>query len=68
MTINEQIIQELMKDGLNSINSAYYSKIDYWKDWYKGLVSDFHLYNVKLADGTTVLCLNFCGQIKYKLI
>jgi A118 family predicted phage portal protein len=54
MTINEQIIQELMKEGLTSINSAYYSQIDYWKEWYKGLVSSFHYYNVKLADGTTV--------------
>ncbi len=54
MTINEQIIKELMQDGLTSINSAYYSQIEYWKEWYKGLVSSFHYYNVKLADGTTV--------------
>jgi A118 family predicted phage portal protein len=43
-----------MKNGLSCIHAGYYSKINYWKEWYKGAVGDFHYYNVRLADGTTV--------------
>lgn len=52
--LQEQIINLLFKNDLYSINSNYYDKIKLWQAWYTGSVSDFHFYNVKLADGTTV--------------
>jgi len=55
MTINEQIIAKLINQGKQGVNGAYYNQIDYFKRWYTGLVSDFHYYNVKLADGTTAV-------------
>lgn len=54
MKLHQEIIDILLFNGLNSINPIYYEKIELWKDWYSGCVDDFHYYNVKLADGTTV--------------
>ena len=67
MTINDQIINELLLRGLSSIQGAFYNTVDYWRQWYQSLVPEFHLYNVTLADGTTVqkerLTMNFAKKI-----
>ena len=54
MKIHGEIIELLLKNGINSLNPIYYDKIDMWRDWYAGCVEDFHYYSVKLADGSTV--------------
>jgi A118 family predicted phage portal protein len=54
MKIHGQIVELLLNNGINSVNAEYYDKIEMWRAWYSGCVEDFHYYNVKLADGTTV--------------
>lgn len=54
MKIHNEIIDLLLKSGIDSTNTLFYDKIDTWRDWYAGCVEDFHYYSVKLADGTTV--------------
>ena len=56
MTIYEDLKQQLHEKGVDIINIDYYELIDVWKSWYKGVVDDFHFYNVKVADGTEVRC------------
>ena len=53
MTIYDDLKKQLSKKGVNLINTDYYQLIDVWKSWYKGVVDDFHFYNVKVADGST---------------
>lgn len=53
MTIYEDLKSQLNKKGVNLIDVDYYQLIEVWKSWYKGVVDDFHFYNVKVADGTT---------------
>ena len=53
MTIYEDLKSQLNKKGVNLIDIDYYQLIEVWKSWYKGVVDDFHFYNVKIADGTT---------------
>ena len=53
MRIYDDLRKQLSKKGVNIINTDYYDLIDVWKSWYKGVVDDFHFYNVKYADGTT---------------
>ena len=53
MTIYEDLKNQLNKKGVNLIDVDYYQLIEVWKSWYKGVVDDFHFYNVKIADGTT---------------
>ena len=53
MTIYDDLKKQLGKKGVNLIDTNYYQLIDVWKSWYKGVVDDFHFYNVKYADGTT---------------
>lgn len=52
--IQNDIIKLLIENGHYSIDPEYYIKLLLWKDWYKGSVLNFHYYDVKLADGTTV--------------
>lgn len=52
MTIYEDLKKQLHKKGIDIINTDYYDVVDVWESWYKGVVDDFHFYNVKLADGT----------------
>ena len=52
MTIYEDLKKQLHKKGVDIINTDYYELVDVWKSWYKGVVDDFHFYNVKYADGT----------------
>jgi len=52
MTIYEDLKKQLHKKGVDIINTDYYEIIDVWKSWYKGVVDDFHFYNVHYADGT----------------
>jgi A118 family predicted phage portal protein len=54
MKIHGEIVELLLNKGINSVNPQYYDRIDLWRDWYSGCVEDFHYYNVKLADCTTV--------------
>ena len=54
MTIYEDLKKQLNKKGINLIDINYYDLIDVWKSWYKGVVDDFHFYNIKVADGSTV--------------
>ena len=56
MTIYEDLKSQLHKKGIDVINVDYYELIDVWKSWYKGVVDDFHFYNVKIADGSEVQC------------
>lgn len=56
MTIYEDLKAQLHEKGIDVINEDYYELIDVWKSWYKGVVEDFHFYNVKIADGTEVKC------------
>ena len=56
MTIYEDLKKQLHKKGVDIINTDYYELIDVWKSWYKGVVDDFHFYNIKIADGTEVQC------------
>jgi len=53
MTLNEQIINEIVRKGLSSIQGAFYNQVSYWRQWYQSFVPEFHLYNVTLANGTT---------------
>lgn len=52
MAIYEDLKKQLSKKGVNLIDVNYYNLIDVWKSWYKGVVDDFHFYNVTVADGT----------------
>lgn len=56
MTIYEDLKKQLNKKGVNLIDIEYYELVDVWKSWFKGVVDDFHFYNVKIADGTNVEC------------
>ena len=56
MTIYEDLKTQLHKKGVDVINVDYYELIDVWKSWYRGVVDDFHFYDIKIADGTTVQC------------
>jgi len=56
MTIYEDLKKQLHKKGVDIINTDYYELIEVWKSWYKGVVDDFHFYNIKIADGTEVQC------------
>ena len=56
MTIYEDLKEQLHKKGVDVINTDYYELIDVWKSWFKGVVDDFHFYDIKIADGTTVQC------------
>ena len=56
MTIYEDLKNQLHKKGVDVINVDYYELIDVWKSWFKGVVDDFHFYNVKIADGSNVQC------------
>ena len=56
MTIYEDLKKQLHNKGVDVINVNYYELIDVWKSWYKGVVDDFHFYDIKIADGTTVEC------------
>jgi A118 family predicted phage portal protein len=53
MDFYNDLRKQLNEKGINLINTDYYELIDVWKSWYKGVVEDFHFYNVKYADGTT---------------
>lgn len=59
MNFYNDLKKQLNEKGINLINTDYYELIDVWKSWYKGVVDDFHFYNVKYADGTT-------GQVEKK--
>jgi len=52
--IQKAVIELLIKKGFYSVCPTFYEQIKYWQLWYSGLVPDFHLYNVKLADGTSI--------------
>ena len=52
MRIYDDLRKQLNKKGINIINTDYYDLIDVWNSWYKGVVEDFHFYNIKLADGS----------------
>lgn len=52
MEIYEDLRKQLSKKGVNLIDTDYYSLIEVWKSWYKGVVDDFHFYGVTYADGT----------------
>lgn len=52
MTIYEDLKSQLGKKGVNLIDIDYYTLIDVWKSWYKGVVDDFHFYSIQVADGT----------------
>lgn len=54
MRIYDDLRKQLNKKGINIINTNYYDLIDVWNSWYKGVVDDFHFYNIKIADGSTV--------------
>ena len=54
MSIYKDLKKELKTKGIEIINTEYYNNIRNWKEWYSGYCPDFHTYNVKLADGTTV--------------
>ena len=56
MKIYNDLKKQLKEKGVNLINVDYYELIDVWKSWYKGVVDDFHFYNIKLADGTEAQC------------
>lgn len=56
MTIYEDLKKQLHEKGVDIINVDYYDLIDVWESWYKGVVGDFHYYNIKIADGTEVMC------------
>ena len=56
MTIYDDLKKQLHKKGIDIINTDYYELIEVWKSWYKGIVDDFHFYNIKIADGTEVQC------------
>lgn len=56
MTLYEDLKEQLHEKGIDIINEEYYEHIDEWKSWFQGNVSDFHFYNVKIADGTDVQC------------
>lgn len=56
MTIYGDLKKQLNKKGINIINTNYYNLIDVWNSWYKGVVDDFHFYNIKVADGSTQQC------------
>lgn len=53
MTIYDDLRKQLNKKGINIINTDYYDLIDVWNSWFKGVVDDFHFYNIKIADGST---------------
>lgn len=53
MAIYDDLRKQLSKKGINIINTDYYDLIDVWSSWYKGVVDDFHFYNIKIADGST---------------
>lgn len=53
MDFYNDLRKQLSEKGINLINTDYYELIDVWKSWYKGVVEDFHFYNVKYADGST---------------
>ena len=54
MRIYDDLRKQLNKKGINIINTNYYDLIDVWNSWYKGVVNDFHFYNIKIADGSIV--------------
>ena len=54
MAIYEDLKNQLSKKGINLINVDYYNLIDVWNSWYEGVVDDFHFYNIKIADGSSV--------------
>lgn len=54
--IYKNLASQLKKKGISTINVDYYNHIMNWKEWYSGSVDDFHFYNLKLCDGTTVQC------------
>lgn len=54
MAIYDDLRKQLNKKGINIINTDYYDLVDVWNSWYKGVVDDFHFYNIKIADGSTV--------------
>lgn len=56
MTIYEDLKKQLHEKGVDIINIDYYDLIDVWKSWFKGVVDDFHFYNIRIADGTEVQC------------
>ena len=56
MTIYNDLKKQLHAKGVDIINVDYYEIIDVWKSWWKGVVDDFHFYNVQIADGTKVQC------------
>lgn len=56
MNFYEDLQKQINKKGINLIDIDYYELIDVWKSWYKGVVDDFHFYNIKIADGSTVQC------------
>lgn len=53
--MNDGIIKKLKELGYNTMSPTWYDRIDYWNQWYRGNVSDFHNYRV------------FNGQEKQKL-
>lgn len=53
MEFLKDLKKQLSKKGINVINVDYYNYIDLWAQWYRGNVTNFHRYTVKLADSTT---------------
>ena len=56
MNFYNDLKAQLNKKGVNLIDIEYYELIDVWKSWFKGVVDDFHFYNIKVADGSTKKC------------
>lgn len=56
MNFYEDLQKQISKKGINLIDIDYYELIDIWKSWYRGVVDDFHFYNIKIADGSTMKC------------
>lgn len=46
------IISYLNKKGLDTVDSAFYRRIEEWKSWYRGNVKSFSFYRVYTGQGT----------------
>ena len=62
-----QIFDFFKKKGIDTLNTAFYSKIDEWESWYQGNVRSFHSYRVYQGQGNYTTCRRKSLQMAKKL-
>ena len=61
------ILKYLRKNGFDTLDTSFYSKIEEWESWYQADVPKFHRYRVYRGSGSYVRCRRLSLKMAKKL-